>query len=387
MRKGIIAGVMTVAGAMTSAPLLAADVGDWYLNPAVGYMVFDSEKDDVINADKEAASLGLEYVFAKDWSVELLAIVSKPDLQESFAATAAADEDLELQRYSLNLLRHFQSGNDKLSTYVGGGLGQIEIDFEEADDHSGTEGNIVSGVRYAFDEMWALRAEVRGIYGFDDELTDGVATIGLSARLGNSSGMKSKPAPVAPAPVEAPADADRDGVADANDRCPGTPYRVAVDSNGCPLDADGDGVPDYRDRCPDTAAGSTVDYRGCAKTAAAEEVEQVKLVVNFAFDSSVVDRSYAAEIKKVAEFLKANSSVKADIEGHADGTGGEDYNQGLSERRAKAVKAILVNQYGIPASRLNTVGYGENRPVASNETAAGRKANRRAQATVKIKVQ
>lgn len=387
MRNAIIAGVVGVASAMASSPMLAGEAGDWYLSPAVGYMVFDDEKDGLIDSDQEAASLGVEYFFANDWSVELLALGAEPDLQTNLE-TANPDEELRLERYSLNVYRHVASGNEKLTSYFGGGLGQIEYNFEDeafAEDSSGTEGSVVSGIRYAFDEMWSLRGEIRGIYGFDDELTDGVATLGLSARLGNSKGMKPTPTPVAP-PVETTADADRDGVADANDRCPGTPYRIAVDGNGCPLDADGDGVPDYRDRCPDTAAGSTVDYRGCAKVAATQEVEQVKLVVNFAFDSSVVDRSYAAEIKKVAEFLKANSGVKAQIEGHADGTGPDGYNQGLSERRANAVKAILVNQYGIPASRLSTVGYGENRPVASNETAAGRAANRRASALVKVKV-
>ena len=59
------------------------------------------------------------------------------------------------------------------------------------------------------------------------------------------------------------ADADHDGVADAKDKCPGTPVGVKVDKNGCPIDDDGDGVPDGLDKCPDTPKGALVDAQGC----------------------------------------------------------------------------------------------------------------------------
>ena len=60
-----------------------------------------------------------------------------------------------------------------------------------------------------------------------------------------------------------PKDSDKDGVPDRLDKCPGTPFGVKVDKNGCPFDADGDGVPDYLDKCPNTPAGVQVDSVGC----------------------------------------------------------------------------------------------------------------------------
>ena len=61
------------------------------------------------------------------------------------------------------------------------------------------------------------------------------------------------------------------------------------------------------------------------------------------------------------------------------------YNQGLSERRANAVRDVLVNQYGVGADRVNAVGYGESRPVADNATADGRAVNRRVEAEVEAR--
>lgn len=60
------------------------------------------------------------------------------------------------------------------------------------------------------------------------------------------------------------ADADEDGVADSNDRCPETVPNIAVDARGCALDSDGDGAPDYADRCANTPSGATVDEWGCS---------------------------------------------------------------------------------------------------------------------------
>ncbi|MGB1140881.1 MAG: OmpA family protein, partial [Halioglobus sp.] len=67
-----------------------------------------------------------------------------------------------------------------------------------------------------------------------------------------------------------------------------------------------------------------------------------------------------------------------------DNVGPEDYNMGLSQRRAQAVVDVLVNQHGIDASRLSPVGFGETQPVASNDTEEGRAQNRRVMATLEV---
>jgi outer membrane protein OmpA-like peptidoglycan-associated protein len=73
------------------------------------------------------------------------------------------------------------------------------------------------------------------------------------------------------------------------------------------------------------------------------------------------------------------------IEGHTDSIGTDAYNQGLSERRANAVRDVLVDQYGVAGERVNAVGYGETRPVADNSTPEGRAINRRVEAEVEAR--
>jgi outer membrane protein OmpA-like peptidoglycan-associated protein len=84
----------------------------------------------------------------------------------------------------------------------------------------------------------------------------------------------------------------------------------------------------------------------------------------------------AHTMSKLADFLKRNPQRSAAIEGYTDSVGSESFNQGLSDRRAQAVKDALVN-LGVPSDRLSSDGFGEARPVASNSTASGRRANRR----------
>lgn len=85
---------------------------------------------------------------------------------------------------------------------------------------------------------------------------------------------------------------------------------------------------------------------------------------------------------KVADFLKEYPEATAVIEGHTDNIGTAKYNQGLSERRAKAVMKNLVDEFGIAAKRLSYKGYGETKPIADNATKEGRQRNRRVVANI-----
>jgi OOP family OmpA-OmpF porin len=98
--------------------------------------------------------------------------------------------------------------------------------------------------------------------------------------------------------------------------------------------------------------------------------------VNFAFDSDRIDPSSAVVLDVVAETLSGNPGVRVRIEGHTDALGSDTYNESLSERRAYSVLEYLVRA-GISPGRMSAVGYGESRPVASNDTEEGRALNRR----------
>ena len=84
----------------------------------------------------------------------------------------------------------------------------------------------------------------------------------------------------------------------------------------------------------------------------------------------------------MAELLAAYPKNRVRVEGHADNVGRADYNQKLSEMRAKSVANYLIENCNIPESRMETIGYGETRPVASNKTVAGRVQNRRVEIVI-----
>jgi OOP family OmpA-OmpF porin len=151
-------------------------------------------------------------------------------------------------------------------------------------------------------------------------------------------------------------------------------------------DSDGDGVPDSRDQCPNTPRGVQVDRVGCPLPM--KEKVSITLRIEFDFDKDTIRPEYNEHIEKVADFMKAYLSTSAVLEGHTDSIGSEEYNMGLSKRRAASVKMYLVDKFGVSGSRITTKGYGESMPVATNKTDAGRQKNRRVVAdivTIQIK--
>lgn len=103
----------------------------------------------------------------------------------------------------------------------------------------------------------------------------------------------------------------------------------------------------------------------------------IRLDIHFDHDKSNVKPVYAGELTKAANFLAQYPAMNAIIEGHTDSTGDDNYNQRLSQRRAEEVKKLLINEHGVDRARLSAVGYGESRPVATNNTKEGRYQNRR----------
>ena len=119
-----------------------------------------------------------------------------------------------------------------------------------------------------------------------------------------------------------------------------------------------------------------VDLDGC-------EVEAVIELegIHFDFDKATLKPEAKVVLNEAAALLNKHEKVVVEIAGHTDSTGPEDYNQGLSERRAEAVEDYLTAN-GVNASRLSSRGYGESRPVASNDTKEGRAENRRVEMIV-----
>ncbi len=236
-----------------------------------------------------------------------------------------------------------------------------------------------------------------------------------------------------------PKDGDNDGVVDSQDQCPNTPAGTAVDMMGCILDLDGDGVINRLDNCPNTPAGTQVDSYGCnndldgdgiinsidkclntaegtqvgAKGCSlildtdqdgvlddvdncsdtpmtdkvddkgcsvfTEEEVSINVKVLFGNNSSVIGNSNDAQFQELADFMNRYPDTDAVIEGHASAPGNDDYNLMLSQKRANAVRTLLIQKHGIKAGRITAIG---SQLLDTSNTAAANKVNRRITAKV-----
>ncbi|MGB3145798.1 MAG: OmpA family protein [Maribacter sp.] len=170
-------------------------------------------------------------------------------------------------------------------------------------------------------------------------------------------------------------DADGDGVADKDDECPSE--AGPAENKGCPWpDSDGDGVLDKDDTCPEVAG--TVANAGCPEVT--EEVQKqlndYARTILFDTGKSSIKAESTSVMVDIITILKEYPNAKFTVEGHTDSVGSEKLNQSLSESRALSVKEFLVDK-GIEEFRLSAVGYGESKPMATNNTRAGRAQNRR----------
>ena len=170
-------------------------------------------------------------------------------------------------------------------------------------------------------------------------------------------------------------DTDGDGVPDPKDECP--TEAGPVENKGCPfVDRDGDGVLDKDDECPDTPG--TVANKGCPEPTAEaiSELNEYSRTVLFDTNKSTIKKESEEALKAIHDIMHEYSNTVFHIEGHTDSVGSDAYNLNLSKERAASVREWLVSN-GIPANRLTSEGYGESRPIATNNTAKGRQDNRR----------
>jgi len=340
--KSLAFGVAAVMGA-------AAHADQILINPGVSYYFFDSER--AID-DSEAYSLGLEYIIGDRIGIAATALSASPEWEDNVGV-----EDPDYLAYSFDALYYFGQPGAKMRPFAAVGVGEGEFEFEQTDLVE-TQVSLAGGVRYEIAPNTTLRGEARVIHGIDEETIEQALSLGISYAFDLGSPKKAAPAP-APAPVP-----------------------VAVVEP--PKDSDGDGVMDPNDKCPNTRAGARVDANGCelVKTA----IESIRLNVQFPTASAVVAPRYNSEIQKVADFLNKYSDVTAVIEGHTDAQGKDEYNQKLSNSRAASVRDVLIKSFGIDPSRVSAVGYGETKPLATNDTAAGRQENRRVVAVLEKEV-
>lgn len=360
MKKTLIASaLMASLGASTIASAQEFD-DRWYVNIMPGVVITDNDRD----ADNALGlRLGVGKHFSPNWSL---------DLEANYANPEQSANDLHWSQYGVGLTGryHFVEDGRNWAPYLMAGAG-IEWAREEFElirnpasparrKDSYPYGLFGGGVGVDYGRV-GLRTELGYRIDIDDNSAtrpnqdtffDLFANVGLVIKFGPERQPTAPPTPP-PAPPPAPVttcadlDDDGDGVNNCDDRCPNTPAGTAVGPDGCPVPL-------------------TIDLRG----------------VNFDFDKSTLRPDAITTLNEAIEILKKYPQLRVEVAGHTDSTGPENYNQGLSERRAKAVYDYL-GQNGIDASRMvGPVGYGELRPIDSNDTREGRARNRRTELNV-----
>jgi len=204
-------------------------------------------------------------------------------------------------------------------------------------------------------------------------------------------------------------DRDSDGITDINDKCPDS--KGSIKYNGCPMpDADGDsisdeedacpliygkllyqgcpysdrdkdGIKDEEDRCPDSPG--TKLNQGCPEISnnLKEKVDQAARNILFNSGSYTLTISSYKYLNKISQILLKDTSIKVSIEGHTDSIGVDEENMILSKNRARTVYNYLLSK-GIWTNRLRFDGFGETMPKEPNESAKGRKENRRVEVKI-----
>jgi outer membrane protein OmpA-like peptidoglycan-associated protein len=181
-------------------------------------------------------------------------------------------------------------------------------------------------------------------------------------------------------------DRDDDGILDKVDKCPlkKEDFDKIQDEDGCPeKDADKDGILDVDDACPLVKGVKNEDpaKNGCPpekkkKIFVGRNEIQLLEPIQFEYNkSTILEVSYPI-LDEVVALMKERETLRLGIYGHTDNQGAADYNKRLSDRRAASVVKYIVGK-GISGNRLESEGFGMERPVADNETEEGRAKNRR----------
>ncbi len=313
--------------AATSFSALAQGQGAVEVEAFGKHYFTDSSRD--VQRDGELYGAGISYFLTEDVSLGL-SYGEYHDLTSQDPLGADGHKNIKGSLTSLDATYHFGQPGVGLRPYVSAGAAHQSIgQAARGGRDSSTFANVGTGVKYYFTENFFAKASVDGMYNIDADEAEWMAGLGVGLNFG---GTTRQVAQVEPTPEPAPA--------------------PIVDTEPEPE----------------------------------PELVRVELDVKFDFDRAQVREESYSDIKNLADFMQQYPQTSTVVEGHTDSVGTDQYNQRLSERRAQAVREVLVNQYGVESQRVDSVGYGESRPVADNNTEEGRQINRRVEAEVETQV-
>ncbi len=298
------------------------------LTPYLGYHIFDDKRD---YRDRPEVGIRLEKFLSEAWGIEA-GVGYVPTKKVS------TDQNKSDITYSLNGTYNFLKRDSKFAPYLTAGFGG---DYIEGNSKNGLNAGI--GARWFLSKTMALRPEVRYINLLKGR-EDWLISLGLNFLFGKA------PAPSVAAPAPAPAPKPE-------------PAQVPAPK-------------------PEPAPAPTPAPAPAPAPMPEKVVETITLHVYFDTAKYVVKKEYYPEIEKLAAYLNRYPNVNAEIQGHTDNVGNPKMNITLSQKRANAVMDVLVKKYNINPARLSAKGYGQEKPIASNETREGREKNRRVDAVI-----
>lgn len=348
--QGFARSLIAIAiGATVSSSVIASEMASQVVDKGLTFSIGGAwnDLDSIRGLDsKLAPEVGIGYRLNNRFSVE--------GIYSQYSTDQKVGGDADLNEFRLDAFYDLTPWDGSLTPYVVAGISELEADYEMGAEQDDTRMNAGFGLRKAFTPNLAIRGDVRAVRTLDYAQTEAMANVALTWTFGSVAKAPEPVAVVEPVQEEV----------------------VAAVEPAPVLDADYDGVLDKDDLCPNTPAGITVDNTGC------EPMKPIDLLVNFKFDSAVVNQEGFEQIAKMGEFLQRYPEVRIRIEGHTDTSGQAAYNEQLSVRRADIIRQQLIEMYNIDAERIDAAGMGDSEPVASNDTIEGRQQNRRTTAEI-----
>lgn len=285
-------------------------------------------------------------------------------------------------KYALRRLFTTESGWFDPYIKVGGGYTAYESRFD--DKEGGFKALAGGGINFWFTDHLGVNLQTGYHHGFQKNGTDYFQhSAGIVIKFGSKDTDKDGipdnkdacPEVAGLKEFNGCPDTDGDGIPDKDDKCPDV--AGPAENGGCPWpDTDGDGVLDKDDLCPEVAGPAS--NKGCPEPTTDDQKKLNQYAKTILFDTGKATIKFeSAEIlNQIINVLKKYPNSRFRIEGHTDSTGKKQKNIELSQNRADAVKIYLI-QGGIASNRLESQGFGPEKPIASNKNKKGRALNRR----------
>ncbi|HEF1257529.1 TPA: fibronectin-binding outer membrane protein CadF [Campylobacter coli] len=308
--------------------LLGADNNvKFEITPTLNYNYFEGNLD---MDNRYAPGIRLGYHFDDFWLDQLeLGLEHYSDVKYTNSTLTT-----DITRTYLSAIKGIDLG-EKFYFYGLAGGGYEDFSKGAFDNKSGGFGHYGAGLKFRLSDSLALRLETRDQISFHNANHSWVSTLGISFGFGTKR-EKVVAEQVKEVAIE--------------------PRVTAPVQSQCPVEP---------------REGAMLDENGCEKTISFEG--------HFGFDKVDINPSFEEKIKEIAQILDENARYDTILEGHADNIGSRAYNQKLSERRAESVAKEL-EKFGVDKDRIQTVGYGQDKPRSSNDTKEGRADNRRVDA-------